>query len=170
MFQPRSDNPAGRRAEASQPDWHALPSPVLVLTTGGDATAVNTAFSHFTGLTAEAAHGAGWRSVIAHEALSPLLEALAAQRDFTLQLELRRDGDGAREAWVDCTARWLPPAQRYLCQLHDVSAVRLAEAGAREQAQQLHLVANSVPALIALYAADDYRCLFANASYARTFG
>ena len=45
-----------------------------------------------------------------------------------------------------------------------------AEADARAQAQQLRLVANNVPALIALYAADDYRCLFANAGYAATFG
>ncbi|MDP1692604.1 MAG: EAL domain-containing protein [Burkholderiaceae bacterium] len=160
-----------RSADDAQPDWQLLPSPVLVLTTAGDATAVNCAFNDLTGLAAEAACGAGWRSVLGAEALAPLHEALAARRDFRLQLALRRVGSAAAaETWVDCSARWLPLAERYLCQLHDVSAVRMAEAGAREQAQQLRLVANSVPALMALYAADDYRCLFANAGYAKTFG
>ena len=159
-----------RRAETAQPDWHSLPSPVLVLTTAGEATAVNTAFSEFAGLAPEAARGAGWRAALSAQVLAPLLEALAAQRDFTLQLVLRRAGAGAGPAWVDCSARWLPLAERYLCQWHDVSAARMAEAGARHQAQQLRLVANNVPALIALYAADDFRCLFANAGYAQAFG
>lgn len=159
-----------RSAETTQPDWHSLPSPVLVLTTRGEASAVNTAFGDFTGLGPEAARGSGWRAVLSPEALAPLLQALAAKRDFRLQLALNRVGAAAGQAWVDCTARWLPVAERYLCQLHDVSAVRMAEAGAREQAQQLRLVANNVPALIALYAADDDRCLFANAGYAQTFG
>ena len=170
MTPARPDTDLDRREpETTQPDWHSLPSPVLVLTTAGDATSVNTAFSDFTGLAAEAARGAGWRSVVGPKGLAPLLKALAAKRDFTLQLALRRLDSGV-EAWVDCSARWLPVAERYLCQLHDVSAVRMAEAGAREQAQQLRLLANNVPALIALYAADDHRCLFANAGYAQTFG
>jgi diguanylate cyclase (GGDEF)-like protein/PAS domain S-box-containing protein len=163
-------HPDGRVAATAQPDWHSLPTPVLVLTTAGDASAVNTAFSDFSGIGAEAARGAGWRAALSPQALGPLLQALQAKRDFTLQLALRRAGDEAGWAWVDCSARWLPVAERYLCQLHDVSAVRMAEAGAREQAQQLRLVANNVPALIALYAADDNRCLFANAGYAQTFG
>jgi diguanylate cyclase (GGDEF)-like protein/PAS domain S-box-containing protein len=40
----------------------------------------------------------------------------------------------------------------------------------REQASLLRLVANSVPALMAFYDAATFRCLFANAAYARTFG
>jgi diguanylate cyclase (GGDEF)-like protein/PAS domain S-box-containing protein len=39
-----------------------------------------------------------------------------------------------------------------------------------EHASLLRLVANSVPALMAFYDSDSLRCLFANASYARTFG
>ena len=162
--------PQLRNGAAAMPDWHSLPTPVLVLSASGEATSVNAAFSDFTGLAAEAARGRGWQSVIAAAARAPLLGALAARADFTQQLALcRRDGNGS-EAWVDCIARWLPVAERYLCQMHDVSAVRMAEAGAREQAQQLRLVANNVPALIALYAADDFRCLFANAGYAAAFG
>ena len=157
------------RAEVVPPDWQSLPSPVLVLTTDALATAVNTAFSEFARLSAEAARGTGWRSVLDPNELPQLQRALAGKRDFILQLALRPTRSGTT-AWVDCSARWLPLAGQYLCQLHDVSAVRLAEAGAREQAQQMRMVANNVPALMALFAADDFRCLFANASYARTFG
>jgi diguanylate cyclase (GGDEF)-like protein/PAS domain S-box-containing protein len=39
-----------------------------------------------------------------------------------------------------------------------------------EHASLLRLVANSVPALLAFYDSDTFRCLFANAGYARTFG
>jgi diguanylate cyclase (GGDEF)-like protein/PAS domain S-box-containing protein len=40
----------------------------------------------------------------------------------------------------------------------------------QEHASLLRLVANSVPALMAFYDSDTFRCLFANAAYARTFG
>jgi diguanylate cyclase (GGDEF)-like protein/PAS domain S-box-containing protein len=166
----QADTAFASTGETASPDWRALPSPVLVLDAAGNASAVNTAFSEFAGLTAEAARGSGWRTVLAADSVAPLIEALASQRDFALPLVLRRDGGRGLVAWVDCSARWLPPLERYLCQWHDVSALRQAEAGERAQAQQLRLVANSVPALIAVYAADDYRCLFANAGYARTFG
>ena len=39
-----------------------------------------------------------------------------------------------------------------------------------EHASLLRLVANSVPALMAFYDSDTFRCLFANSAYARTFG
>jgi diguanylate cyclase (GGDEF)-like protein/PAS domain S-box-containing protein len=45
-----------------------------------------------------------------------------------------------------------------------------AAAQARLQAQQLRLVADNVPVLIASYDARDDRCLFANAAYAQAFG
>ena len=134
---------------AGQPDWQSLPSPVLVLGAAGDATAINRAFSDFTGLSTAAAGGSGWHSVVSPESLEPLLAALAARRDFRLQIALQRVAGGAGQAWVDVSARWLPVGERYLAQLHDVSAVRMAEAGAREQARQFRLVADNVPALIA---------------------
>ncbi len=170
MSEPDADS---HFAEPAQPGWQSLPTPVLVITAGGSATAVNAAFSAFTGIASTVALGAGWRSVLDVAAQAPLLRALAAERDFTLQLSLGRMARSSAvqgAAWVDCTARWLPQVGRYLCQWHDVSAVRLAEASAREQAQQLRLVADNVPALIALFGVDDFRCLFANAGYAQTFG
>ena len=167
-----ADDVDRRRAEPAMPGWQWLPTPVLVVTAGGEATAVNAAFSEFTGISDDAARGDGWRAALMASAHTPLLAALAAESDFTLQLGLQRSGaDAASEpTWVDCSARWLPAIGRYLCQLHDVSAVRTAEAGARAQAQQLRMVANNVPALIAAFDARDNRCLFANAGYAHTFG
>ena len=167
---PSPRQPERRSSEGAPPDWHALPSPVLALTSAGEATAVNQAFSDFTGLSAEAARGAGWHAVLSDQARTPLLQVMAAQRDFTLQFALRRVAGAAAPAWVDCSARWLPLAERYLCQWHDVSALRMAEAGAREQALQLRQVANRLPALIAVFDARDNRCQFANAGYAHTFG
>ena len=73
-----------RITDTAQLDWQSLPSPVLVLTTAGEAMAVNAAFSDFTGLAAGAARGAGWRSVFSDEAQVPLLQALAARHDFRL--------------------------------------------------------------------------------------
>ena len=148
--------------------WQWLPTPVLVLDSAGRAAAVNAAFCELTGLAADAALGAGWSSQLRAAALDTLLAALAQCASFTQPLALQRADDSP--AWLDCNASWLPAAQRYLCLLHDVSAVRMAESAARAQAQQLRLVANSVPALIALYDNTDNRCLFANANYARTFG
>jgi diguanylate cyclase (GGDEF)-like protein/PAS domain S-box-containing protein len=51
-----------------------------------------------------------------------------------------------------------------------VNDVLAAAAQARLQAQQLRLVADNVPVLIASYDARDDRCLFANAAYAQAFG
>ena len=52
----------------------------------------------------------------------------------------------------------------------DADARRAGDANLREHAGLLRLVANSVPAMMAFYESDTLRCLFANASYARTFG
>jgi PAS domain S-box-containing protein len=53
----------------------------------------------------------------------------------------------------------------------EATSAVIAEGGnVREHASLLRLVANSVPALMAFYDATTMRCLFANASYARTFG
>jgi len=44
------------------------------------------------------------------------------------------------------------------------------EAALAEQLRQMRLLADSVPALLALYDAASHRCLFANRAYAQTFG
>jgi len=51
-----------------------------------------------------------------------------------------------------------------------LDALQQTLAESQRQADMLRAVANNVPALMAFYDADTFRCLFANASYARTFG
>ena len=46
----------------------------------------------------------------------------------------------------------------------------LAQASATAQSRLFRLLADNVPALIAYYSANDFRCRFANTQYARTFG
>ena len=46
----------------------------------------------------------------------------------------------------------------------------LAPASPQAQARLFRLLADNVPALIAYYSADEFRCRFANKQYARTFG
>lgn len=50
------------------------------------------------------------------------------------------------------------------------AALERTLAEARAQLEQMRLLANNVPALIAYYTAGDFRCRFANEQYARTFG
>jgi diguanylate cyclase (GGDEF)-like protein/PAS domain S-box-containing protein len=145
--------------------WDLLPSMLVELAPDGRALVINRAFAEFTGRAA--AVGAAWLELLAPDCRAPLLEALALQRDFTLGLQLvRADGDHAH---VDAAAHWIAERSLYLCVLHDVSARRSAELAARAQAEQMQLLANNVPALIAYYDAGS-RCRFANAQYASTFG
>ncbi|HEX3139297.1 MAG TPA: EAL domain-containing protein, partial [Rhizobacter sp.] len=74
------------------------------------------------------------------------------------------------DAWLDCSARWLPGQAAYLCALNDVTATRLAELSARARADQFQLLADNVPVLISYFEAGTFRCLFANKLYAHTFG
>ena len=57
-----------------------------------------------------------------------------------------------------------PPADR----ADDSGA--LAQGSATAQARLFRLLADNVPALIAYYSANDFRCRFANTQYAHTFG
>ncbi|MBA3623287.1 MAG: PAS domain S-box protein, partial [Methylibium sp.] len=152
--------------------WDALPSSVLLLSRDGRALHVNTAFCAFTGLTAAAAQGRGWLAAVAPAAQPALLAALHSAEDFSLQLQWQCvQGEGSlREAWVDCAGRWRAEHGGHVCVLHDMSQARRAEQAARAQAEQLRLLADNVPALIAYYAAGDNTCLFANKQYAQTFG
>lgn len=153
--------------------WDDLPSAVLLLARDGRASHANAAFCRLTGLGAEAARGAGWQQLLTDPDRAALLGALVQGEHLSLPLHLCSPGghDGMRrEVWVDCVAQWRPSRGRWVCVLHDVSATRQAERVASVQAEQLRLLADSVPALIACYDAREQRCLFANRPYALTFG
>jgi diguanylate cyclase (GGDEF)-like protein/PAS domain S-box-containing protein len=148
--------------------WDLLPAAVVCVAADGRAIAVNRSFSALTAISPADAAGGGWIAALAPDTRMAFFAALAGECDFHLRLSLVR-GDGVH-GWVDCAARWLPEARRYLCVLHDVSSARLNELSARSKAQQLRVVADNVPVLIASYDALTDTCLFANAAYARAFG
>src|SRR5438128_1934494 len=58
----------------------------------------------------------------------------------------------------------------YLGTCHDVSHRRAAEGMALAREQQIRMLADNVPVLIAYFAAVDLRCLFANKAYAKMWG
>ena len=148
--------------------WDALPSPVLVFAPDGSALHCNRAFGTLLALPCAEALGDGWRALLDEASCRALQQRLAARADFALELRLRPREEGP--AWLDCAAHWRAEAGQYVCVLHDVSARRRAELEARAKAGQFRLLADNVPALIAYYEAETYRCLFANKQYARTFG
>jgi diguanylate cyclase (GGDEF)-like protein/PAS domain S-box-containing protein len=153
--------------------WDALPICAAVTTRSGVLRYAN---RHLRAVfcEADAIDAVGSNILLSHyiryESASYLSEYLSKGTDFSLQLELQ-DKDG-NTRWMECTGT--SAGQRpmeMLCLLHDVSVGKRAELAARAQAAQLRLLADSVPAAIAYYAADDgYTCLFANKRYAETNG
>ena len=151
--------------------WDDLPGMALVLAVNGQAVRVNRAFVDQFGPHGPALPGPPWTDLLSVESRETLLESLAHQHDFTLLLQLGAGTRGnARAAWLACSARWRVDAANYLCLLHDVTGLREAELLARAQAARIELLADNVPALIAYYEADSFRCKYANSRYAETFG
>ncbi len=151
--------------------WDALPGMLLLLDADAGALRVNRAFARHTGLPSQAAQGSGWHGLLTESSLAALRAALGgAARTVALELQLRA-APGMPPRWVDCAAQRRGGEHGdWICQLHDVSAPKQAERVARAQAEQLRLLADTVPALIACYRAADNVCLFANRPYAQAFG
>ena len=151
--------------------WDELPGMALVLAVNAQAVRVNRAFVEQFGPHGLALPGPPWTDLLTVESRDALLESLQRQDDFTQLLQL---GPGTpnpgRAAWLACSARWRADAADYLCLLHDVTALRESELCARAQTARIELLADNVPALIAYYDADSFRCQFANSRYAETFG
>ncbi|MGS0757552.1 PAS domain-containing protein, partial [Roseateles sp. GG27B] len=95
---------------------------------------------------------------------------LAQRRDFVLELACRASLVSTGLTWLFVRARWDAGLAAFVCLWQDISAAKIAQRQVVEQAAQLRLVADNVPALLALYDAVDRRCLFANREYARAFG
>ena len=150
----------------------ALPGIAMTLSPDGTAGLVNPSFCDFSSLPREALRSDGWLSLLPPDSRARLLAAAAVPADFSLQLCMRAtlsDGDQGA-VWVHAASRWMPQRDRHLCLLHDVSATKHAERAMMAQAEQFMLLANNVPALIAYYEAEGFRCRFANRQYANTFG
>jgi diguanylate cyclase (GGDEF)-like protein/PAS domain S-box-containing protein len=143
-----------------------LPVGVLELSPQGEAMHVNARALALLGLD-RATLREGFRhlpDMVTRQLLVPLL---AARRSFTLALRLPRD-EGVQ--WLNCEAAWDEEQGSFLCVLHDVTHGKRSEALVHEQAEQLRVMANHMPALIAYYDSDTFTCRFANQQYAATFG
>ncbi|MCW7539416.1 EAL domain-containing protein [Aquabacterium sp. A7-Y] len=148
--------------------WALLPGMVVVAATGGSARHVSPEFAAFAGAQRETLQGSGWLALLDTASRLALLAALARPASLVLSLGLRL-GNG-EQRWLECSSCWMPRQACHVCLFQDVTAGRQAEQAALAQAQLLRLTADSVPALIAYYEAQTFRCVFANRQYARTFG
>ncbi|MEO8156045.1 MAG: PAS domain-containing protein, partial [Rhizobacter sp.] len=157
--------------DSDLPDADTLPCMLVWLSPDGVVLRTNRAFSTFTGISHATDVGLAWPAVLGRDSAAAMAVALAARKDFSLNLRMPRSNVSSwADAWLDCNARWLPEHDAYLCALHDVTTTRLAELSARARADQFQLLADNVPVLISYFEAGTFRCLFANKLYAQTFG
>ena len=157
--------------DSDLPDADTLPCMLVWLSTDGVVLRTNRAFAEFTGVSHTSDAGLALPAMLSADSATALAAGLQGQRDFTLNLRMPRSRSSSwADAWLDCSARWLPAHGCYLCAVHDVTEARLAELSARGRADQFQLLADNLPVLISYFEAGTFRCLFANKLYAQTFG
>ena len=169
-----TDTPSQPTARAGIFD--ALPSLVWCADAAGGCNFVNQAWVDYTGRTPQAESGNGWLTAVHGEDRSALerawREALGLRRPLEIEYRLLR-ADGSY-GWVHHAARpVLDEGGRltgYLGTCHDITEQRNAEHMALAREQQIRMLADNVPVLIAYYAANDLKCLFANKAYAHMWG
>lgn len=104
------------------------------------------------------------------DAQAALAAALSQARDFELALQAAQDLPEGGPRWLSCQGGWDEVLRAHLCLWRDISGARSAQRQAAEQARQFGLLADNVPAQIALYDAATQQCRFANPAYAHAFG
>ena len=153
-------------------DWHRLPGLMMALGRDARLLAVNEPLAACTGWHRDAAaDGEAWLDRLSAPSRRELLKALDhldTTDRFRLELQFRRPG--GEVGWLECDARWNRDTELCLCALHDVSARKRTELALREQTTQLRVLADNVPALIAYYEQQGFRCTFANRHYASALG
>jgi diguanylate cyclase (GGDEF)-like protein/PAS domain S-box-containing protein len=162
----------GRRAEL----LNAFPTLVWCADARGHCSFVNQAWEDYTGRALEAELGMRWMESI-HPADRVRIErewdeALGLRRPLETQYRLLR-ADGAY-GWLHHAA--IPVNDEngrltgYLGSCTDVTEQRSAELKAIGKEQEIRMLADNVPVLIAYFGADDLRCRFANKAYAQMWG
>jgi diguanylate cyclase (GGDEF)-like protein/PAS domain S-box-containing protein len=154
----------------------ALPSLVWCADAAGDCCFVNQAWVDYTGRTLNVERGRAWLDAV-HPDDRPAVErawreALGLRRPLEVEYQLRR-ADGSY-GWIhhgaapthDDRGRFIG----YLGTCHDITEQRAARLMALAREQQIRMLADNVPALIAYFDAADLKCLFANRAYANTWG
>ena len=147
------------------PGPQAWPCLLACLGADGALQQANQAFNDLLGMAHTACEGPIWSTLLTPASLDELHARLACRQDFDITLTFKSGG-----LWLDGRARWDDGAARYCCVFHDVSARVRSEASACDRADQLRLLADNVPVLIACFEARTLTCRFANRHYAETFG
>ena len=155
--------------------FNAFPSLVWCADGEGGCSFVNQAWADYTGRGLELAQGAGWLESVHPEDRDALgrqwSEAFGLRRRLESEFRLR-SADG-EYGWVHHSAEPVTDSvgrlAGYLGTCHDISERRDAELAARARAQEIRLLADNVPVLIAHFT-PELRCLFANKAYATTWG
>ncbi len=162
----------GRRADF----LNAFPSLVWCADARGLCSFVNQAWEDYTGRSPEQESGVLWLESVHADDRQRVVreweEALGLRRplDTTYRL-LRADGT---YGWVHHNA--LPVNDEmgrltgYLGACNDITDQRTAELRALDKEQEIRMLADNVPVLIAYFDAVDLRCRFANKAYARMWG
>lgn len=152
-----------RHAPDAAPDgsvFELLPAAFALLSTQGQVLQANALFRAMAGSAAE--RGA-WLSP---ESTADLLTALAAPQNFMLELQA-----AASETWLACRGRWDAALAAHACLWQPIAGATLAAQQAMaDQVAQFRLLADNVPAQIAFYETQGFRCQFANRAYASAFG
>lgn len=164
------DDPVARAAL-----FDAFPSLVWCADGDGGCSFVNQAWQDYTGRNLDLERGDGWLDAVHPDDRGTLgrqwSEAFGLRGRLETEYRLRRAaGD---YGWVHHSAEPVTDeAGRlagYLGTCHDITERRDAELAAQARAQEIRLLADNVPVLIAHFA-PDLRCLFANKAYASTWG
>jgi diguanylate cyclase (GGDEF)-like protein/PAS domain S-box-containing protein len=153
---------------ASPAGWDATGVPIARLNAEGVAVQANAAFA---ALAQRAANG--WPNGLEAASRQRLADALRERAASTGALRLLARSPASttlEDQWWSANLRWAPDETTCVCVLHEVSDLKRIERAALEQTAHLRLLANNVPVLIAHYRTTDFRCLYANRLYARTFG
>jgi diguanylate cyclase (GGDEF)-like protein/PAS domain S-box-containing protein len=161
-----------RRAEL----FDAFPSLVWCADAGGGCSFVNQAWKDYTGRALEMELGARWLESVHPDDRAGLerewIEALGLRRPLEMRYRLRRS-DGTF-GWIQHAAVPVNDGEGrltgYLGTCHDITEQRRAELVALSKEQEIRMLADNVPALIAYFDAKDLKCIFANKAYARMWG
>ena len=162
----------GRRSEL----FNAFPSLVWCADSRGECSFVNQAWEDYTGRSAAQERGLRWLESIHAEDRSRVArewdEALGLRNPLQTQYRLLR-GDGSY-GWVQHSAVPINDAMGrltgYLGTCEDVTEQRAAELKALAKEQEIRMLADNVPVLIAYFDARELRCRFANKAYAQMWG
>jgi PAS domain-containing protein len=155
---------------AEAPLWDALPGLVLLLRRDGAVPYANQAFVDRSGLSREQLGAAAWLDELTADSQAAL-RAVLARRAIALPT-LRWHADGRSSVRVDGVLGWRDD-DHALCLLRELpepADAAVQPVATQSQAGLFRLLADNVPALIAYYEIDGFRCRFANKQYARTFG